>query len=147
MFYEITQIFSKLVIIAAIFLVALFMALRVWRADIDLRQLINPSRAAKRSAEDSLTWLPTRDPDKLYQGGSVVAKIEGANINEKEQEITFEKVDKALNLNLDQEFEFKGWRLRHKQHDTKGSIGGLAMEENLVYGNMVCEIVGSRGAI
>ena len=145
--YEFTQIFSKIVIIAAIFLVALFMALRVWRADIDLREFINPSRVAKRSAEDSLAWLPMRNPDMLYQGGSVAAKVEGTNINEKEKEITFKKVDRALNLNLDKEFEFRGWRLRYKRFDFKGEIEGLTLEKNLSYGNMVCEIAGARGAL
>ncbi len=56
--YEIVQIISKIVIIAAIFFVALFTALRVWRADIGLLKLINPIRAAKRLAENSANNTP-----------------------------------------------------------------------------------------
>ena len=144
--YEIFQIIAKVVIISAILLIAGFAALRVWRADIDLGQLINPRRAVDRSASEAVDWLPTRDPTKIYQDGQVVGSVYGANINEEAGIITFEKVDKAIDLDLKKEFEFQKWCIRYKKAGTSGKIGGLAMNTNLVFGNMECEIIGRRGA-
>jgi len=144
--YEFFQIVAKIVIISGILLIAGFAALRVWRADIDLGQLINPQRAVDRSASEAVDWLPTRDPAKLYQDGQVVGVVHGASVNEKEGTITFVKVDKSIALDLQKEFEYQKWCLRYKRSDTTGEIGGLAMEANRVFGNMVCEITGRRGA-
>lgn len=144
--YEIIQVAVKIIIIAAFFLMAGFASLRVWRAEIDLRQLINPARVVDRSIGDAVDWIPTRDPDKLYQNGKVVGVVHGVVVDEAKRTISFEKVDRALNLDVSKEFEYQKWSVRHKREDTVAEIGGLAMEQNRVFGNMVCEIVGTRGA-
>ena len=144
--YEIIQVAVKIIIIAAFFLMAGFASLRIWRAEIDLRQLINPGRVVDRSVGDAVDWIPTRDPDKLYQNGKVVGVVHGVVVDEAKRTISFEKVDRALNLDVSKEFEYQKWRVRHKEEDTVAEIGGLAMEQNRVFGNMVCEIVGTRGA-
>lgn len=144
--YEIIQVAVKIIIIAAFFLMAGFASLRVWRAEIDLRQLINPGRVVDRSISDAVDWIPTRDPDKLYQNGKVVGVVHGVVVDEAKRTISFDKVDRALNLDVSKEFEYQKWRVRHKGEDTVAEIGGLAMEQNRVFGNMVCEIVGTRGA-
>jgi hypothetical protein len=144
--YEIIQVAVKVIIIAALFLIAGFASLRVWRAQIDLRQLINPRRVVDQSVRDAVDWIPTRDPDKLYQNGKIVGVVHGVVVDEAKRTISFEKVDRALNLDVNKEFEYQKWRLRHKGEDTVAEIGGLAMEQNRVFGNMVCEILGTRGA-
>ena len=144
--YEVFQIIAKVIIISAILLIAGFAALRVWRADIDLGQLINPRRAVDRSASEAVDWLPTRDPTKIYQDGHVVGNVYGANVNEEAGSIIFKKVDKAVNLDLKKEFEYQKWSVRYKEAGSSAEIGGLAMQANRVFGNMVCEIIGRRGA-
>ena len=121
-------------------------SLRVWRAEIDLRQLINPRRVVDRSIDDAVDWIPTRDPDKLYQNGKVVGVVHGVVMDEAKRTISFAKVDQALNLDVSKEFEYQKWRVRHMAKDVVSNIGGLAMEQNRVFGNMVCEIVGTRKA-
>lgn len=144
--YEVVQIAAKVVIIAAFLLLAGFASLRVWRADIDLRQLISPRRAVDQSVRDAVRWIPTREPDKLYQNGQPVGVVHDALIDEANRAVSFGKVDKALNLDVSKEFEFLKWRLRHKGHGTLAEVRGLAFEPDRAFGNMVCEIVGSRGA-
>jgi len=144
--YEIIQVAVKVIIIAALFLIAGFTSLRVWRAQIDLRQLISPRRVVDQSVRDAVDWIPTRDPDKLYQNGKIVGVVHGVVVDEAKRTISFEKVDRALNLDVSKEFEYQKWRVRHKGEDTVAEIGGLAMEQNRVFGNMVCEILGTRGA-
>jgi len=144
--YEIIQVAVKIIFIAAALLMAGFVSLRVWRAEIDLRQLMNPRRVVDRSIDDAVDWIPTRDPHKLYQNGKVVGVVQGVVMDEAKRTISFEKVDRALNLDVSKEFEYQKWRVQHKGQGMVGDIGGLAMEQNRVFGNMVCEIVGTRGA-
>jgi hypothetical protein len=89
--FEIIQVGAKLMIIAAILLVAGFASLRVWRADIDLRQLISPSRAVSRSADDSIKWLPTRDSNALYQNSQIVGIVDGVTADEQHGLVTLAK--------------------------------------------------------
>lgn len=105
--FEAIQVLAKLVIIAAIFLVAGFAALRVWRADIDLRALLSPHRAVERSAGDAVSWIPTRDASSLYQNGQVVGAVEGVSIDEAASTLRFAKVSRALGLDVGKEFEFQ----------------------------------------
>jgi hypothetical protein len=144
--YEIVQVAAKIIIIVAIVLIAAFASFRVWRAEIDLRQLMNPRRAVDRSVRDTVDWIPTRDPEKLYQNGQVVATVHGTVVDEAKRTVTFKKVDRSLKLDIGKEFDFQKWRLRRKGEETIAELSGLAMERDRVFGNMVCEIVGTRRA-
>jgi hypothetical protein len=144
--FEAIQILAKVVIIAAILLVAAFAALRVWRADIDLRALVSPQRAVERSAGEAVSWIPTRDASSLYQNGQVVGAVEGISIDEAASTLRFAKVSRALGLDVGKEFEFQKWRLKFERADSEATIGGLAMQPDRAFGSMVCRIVGTRGA-
>ena len=144
--FEVIQTGAKLVIIAAILLVAAFAALRVWRADIDLRALLSPQRAVDRSVSDAVKWLPTRDAASLYQDGRVVGAAEGVAIDEAASALRFARVSRALELDVEKEFEFQKWRLKYESADTEASVSGLAMQPDKSFGNMMCKIIGTRGA-
>jgi len=145
--HEVLQVASKIVIIAAIFMVAGFTALRVWRAEIDLQQLINPRGAVDRSVGSTLDWIPTRDPDKLYQHGEAVAIVSDATVDKKNRTVTFQKVNKALKLDRGKEFEFQKWRLRYERADGEVRMRGRSVDEDQAFVNMICEITGTRGIL
>ena len=73
--YEVAQYTVKIIIIAATLLVAVIVSLRVWRAELDLRELLSPGRMLKRSVDASIDWLPKRELDAIYQTGKIVARV------------------------------------------------------------------------
>jgi len=110
--YEFLQLGAKLIIIAAIAIIALYTSLRVWRSELDLSKLLSPSRMVDRSVDESLSWLPTRQPDALYQDGQLVAKTGESTLDEENSRILFKEIYQSNPLALGQEFEFQKWRLR-----------------------------------
>ena len=74
---EIVQIIVKVVLIAAAFVVASIVSVRVWRSELDLRAMFSPKRALDRAIGPHVSWLPVRDSATIYQDGRAVARIEG----------------------------------------------------------------------
>jgi hypothetical protein len=103
---------AKGIIIASILLVAVLASHRVWRADLDLRRLLSPQRAVESSVEGRLSWLPTRAPTALYQGDTVVARVEGAQVDEAHSRLAFDLIYQAASFDTTKEFEFQRWRVR-----------------------------------
>src|SRR5206468_6009012 len=122
-------VLTKLLIIAAILIVALFTIVRVWRADLDLRSLISPARAVRTSVDDKLSWLPTRDRNALYQGGNLAARVSGVRVDETNKRIEFEEIYESNPLDLGAEFEFQKWRLHFDSADTVTMLNALAPQK------------------
>ncbi len=108
--YEVAQYTVKIIIIAATLLVAVIVSLRVWRAELDLRELLSPGRMLKRSVDASIDWLPKRELDGIYQTGKIVARVSGVKIDQGNHKIFFEEVYNSQTLNLGAEFEFQKFR-------------------------------------
>lgn len=106
------QIVAKCLIILFLMGVAALASARVWHADLDLRRLLSPRGAVESSVKGQLGWLPTRDSTAIYQGGVIVARIEGAAADEAKSTVDFELVYGAKGLDTTAAVEFRGWRLR-----------------------------------
>ena len=145
--FDALQVGSKLVIISAIAIVAIIASLRVWRADLDLRQLLSPARVVDRSVTDNLQWLPTRDSNGLYQGTKLVARISGRPLTDESKSlVAFEEIYQSNGLDLDREFEFQKWRLRLESADEVIGLDTSAPQKGRIMKKVVCAIIGEREA-
>jgi hypothetical protein len=142
--FDLLQVAAKLIIIAGVMLFALFASLRVWRADLDLRQLLSPRRAVKRSVGESLSWLPTREKDALYQHDKVAARIAGAQVDEEQRQILFDEIYESDALDLGSEFEFQKWKLRFQSADTMTMLNAAAPHKGRTITKATCKITGDR---
>ncbi len=140
----ILKIATKLAIIAVTFSVAGFPALRVWHAEINLRQLLSPDRAVDHDVRDAADAIPARNQYALYQNGKLVARVHGAKVDLETSTVRFAFVDKSLALDVTKEFEFQQWRLRYRDSQAISEVRILG-EADRAYNSMTCDIVGVRG--
>jgi hypothetical protein len=145
--FDILQIAVKLLIISFFVVLALIASLRVWRAELDLRQLLSPRRALEGSVADKLAWLPTRDAGGLYQGGEVVAKVSGSKVDEDKHVVLFDEVYESNSLKLDEEFEFQKWRLRFKSADKIDGLNSSQPQKGRIMSKVLCTIIGPRSPL
>jgi hypothetical protein len=141
---DLLQVAAKLIIIASVMLVAVFASVRVWRADLDLRQLLSPRRAVEKSVGESLSWLPTREKDALYQKGAVAARVTGAHVDEEKAQIKFDEISQSNSLDLATEFEFQKWTLQFQSADTLTMLNVAAPQKGRIITQAVCRITGDR---
>lgn len=145
--FDFLQITTKITIIGVIAIVAIIGALRVWRADLDLRQLVSPSRAVEKSVKSSLDWLPTRESSALYQDLKLAARVSGARVDEATNLVEFEEIYQSSDLDLNREFEFQKWRLRFKGADMIVGLDSSAPQKGQIVSKAVCTIIGTRSAL
>ena len=142
--YEVVQYTVKIVIIAATLLVAVIVSLRVWRAELDLRELLHPGRMLKRSVDTSIDWLPTREFDAIYQTGKIVARVSGIKIDQGNHKILFEEVYNSQTLDLEAEFEFEKWRLKFVGAESIIGLDTSQPQKGQIISQAVCELLGVR---
>jgi hypothetical protein len=104
-----------------------------------------PTRAGEKSAQEE------RDPDAIYQMGSIVGHVVAPHINLNRGEINFESIIDTQNLNRTKEVSYRDFRLQIKSvQSTTGSrsIGSNegAKTQNAVLDNVICEILGKTNA-
>ncbi len=144
---DLLQIVTKVVIIAALVLVAILASIRVWRADLDLDKLFSPRRAVESSVDEKLSWLPTRENNALYQNGELVARVERPVVDEAQRSVQFAEIFQAHNLNLETEFEFQKWRLKFKSAEMLIGLDASAPHKGRMILKAVCEIAGIRNPL
>jgi hypothetical protein len=142
--YEVAQIIVKLVLIAAALFVAGIVSVRVWRSDLDLRELFSPKRALSRAIDPHVSWLPIRDPVTIYQDGRAVAKVEDAQLEPTASKLVFTEINRSGELDLGREFEFQKWRLRFLGADTIISLDTSRPDKGRILQTAVCQIIGIR---
>lgn len=142
--YEVIQIGAKLIIIAAIVLIAAFASFKVWKADLDLSKLFSPSRIVKQSVDDRLSWLPTREKNTIYQSEDIVGKATGASIDEEKGIIEFQEISQSADLDLESEFEFQKWKLRFQHAETMVGLDTSRPQDGRLLFKVTCKIVGER---
>jgi len=142
--YEVAQYTVKIIIIAATLLVAVIVCVRVWRAELDLRELLSPGRMLKRSVDASIDWLPKRELDAIYQTGKIVARVSGVKIDQGNHKIFFEEVYKSQTLNLGAEFEFQKWRLEFLGAESITSLDTSQPQKGQIITQAVCNLSGTR---
>lgn len=144
---DLLQIATKLAIIAALVFIAVLASVRVWRADLDLAKLFSPRRAVESSVDEKLSWLPTRESNGLYQNGQLVARVEGAVVDEPQRIAQFAEIFQAHNLNLETDFEFQKWRLKFRSAEMLIGLDASAPHKGRMILKAVCEIVGFRNPL
>lgn len=142
--YEVAQYTVKIIIIAATLLVAVIVSLRVWRAELDLRELLHPGRMLKRSVDASMDWLPKREIDAIYQAGKIVARVSGIKIDHGNRKILFDEVYNSQTLNLEAEFEFQKWRLKFLGAESITSFDTSQPHKGQIITQAVCDLLGAR---
>jgi hypothetical protein len=142
--YELAQYIVKIIIIAAAFLVAVIVSLRVWRAELDLRELLNPGRMLQRSVDASIDWLPKRELDAIYQTGKIVARVSSIKIDKGNHKILFEEIYNSQTLNLEAEFEFQKWRLKFLGAESITSLDTSQPHKGQIITQAVCDLLGAR---
>ena len=145
--FEFFQVASKLIIIAAIVILAGAASVRVWRADLDLRRVLSPKRALESSIDKKLSWLATRETDALYQGYKVVARVSGAAVDEAKSEVRFDEIYQSNQLDLGAEFEFQKWRLNFDSAESMTMLTASAPQKGRIIEKAICKIAGMRPAL
>ncbi len=142
--YEIAQYSVKIILIAATLLVAVIVSLRVWRAELDLRELLSPGRILKRSVSARIDWLPKREAYAIYQSGKIVARVSGVKIDRHNHKIFFEEVYNSQTLNLEAEFEFQKWRLKFLGAELIISLDTSQPQKDQIITQAVCDLLSTR---
>ena len=143
--YDVIQIIAKFIIILGIIIVATVMSLKVWRSDLDLIKLLKPGHIVNKSAEEKLSWLPTREEDAIYQNETVVARTKGEKINLEEGIIDFQELYKSDSFNRKAEFEFRKWKLSVIRIEVKYDNYSSRPLDGIILVNVRCKILGERG--
>jgi hypothetical protein len=118
------------------------------RAQEDLRQQIS----GLKDAIDNLTKPvprekaePERDPDALYQNGNVVGTVTGARLTLNQSKVYFAHIKNAGHLDRNRPFEYRQYLLKFVRADSyTGMLISTDGSATNVFGNVVCDIVGSR---
>jgi hypothetical protein len=88
--------------------------------------------------------IPARDPNGLYQSGTLVASVHDPNIDKKTQTIIFGAATTTTGMLLDMNsmFEFRYWKLQCSGKPQERTATRLPLP--LPYSNLVCHIQGYR---
>ena len=144
--YEAAQLVVKLIIVTATVLVAVIVCIRVWRADLDLRALLSPQRMIERSVDSTLSLLPQREIDAIYQNNVLVARVVGPTRDDANQRLLFQEIFESNGLDLSREFEFQKWRLKFLGAETMAMLDASRPQKGRVIEAAVCQILGRRAA-
>ncbi|MEW6324617.1 MAG: hypothetical protein AB1515_04455 [Nitrospirota bacterium] len=136
---SIGNVFAWVVIAVPVFWVIIVLL----QKDIDVSRLLSVPDRLKQSAEETLSLVPQRDPDALYQDGELAARVEGAGGNLDAGTVSFKMITQAEHIDLGREVEYLAWRLRCPLFDTESNVvmGGVRMRS---FSNVRCEVVGQR---
>jgi hypothetical protein len=148
--FDAFQLATKSVLTVATLIVAAIVIARVWRSDLDLRELFSPRGILARATDPHVAWIPTRDSASIYQSGRVVGKVDAEpQVNELIGTLTFREIRNAGDLNFAQEFEFRRWRLRFQESkaadgSAQGYFDTSRSEKGRIVPDVVCQILGTR---
>jgi len=84
-------------------------AFAIWRSQIDVTESVR--RFFTSRPLDSVSWLATRDPNKIYQDHQPVGDVIGS-VHEVGEQVTFEKLANSGNLDPGKPFEYQRMKLK-----------------------------------
>ena len=145
--YDVVQILAKTVLIAATILVAAIICIRVWRSDLDIRQLLSPARMVQRAVNAQIDWLPKRELDALYQDGHAVGRVVAPRYDDKNARFYFEEIYDSRTLDTGRAFEYQKWRLKLLGADAMIGMLSSAPQKGQIIQKAVCEVLGERKPI
>lgn len=115
-----------------------------WKKDIDIKRLFNLKKITRKTVEKPTSWVPTREQDSIYQNDKIVGKIIGEKINVKEKILSFEEIFQSNELDTNQEFEFRKWRVKIKHIETMANMSSSDPQKGRILEKVVCIITGTR---
>jgi hypothetical protein len=145
--YDVVQILVKTILIAATLLVAAIVCIRVWKSDLDVRQLLSPTRLVQRAVSSQIDWLPKPEMDAIYQDGKIVARVAGARYDDTKGKIYFEEISNSRALDLSREFEYQKWQLKFVGAEALIGMLASAPEKGQIIQKVVCDVLGERKPI
>lgn len=115
-----------------------------WKKDIDIKRLFNFKKIITKTVEKPTSWVPTREQDSIYQNDKIVGKIIGEKISVKERILSFEEIFQSNELDTNQEFEFRKWRVKIKHIETMTNMSSSAPQKGRIMEKVDCVITGTR---
>lgn len=85
-----------------------------------------------------------REPDAIYQGGEVVARVVNAQVDTTAREIHFEELYNSEHLLLPEDCEFQNYRLLVDRIGDATRVDKSATHKGRVLRDVVAEILGYR---
>lgn len=113
-----------------------------WSNQIDPKQTLN---RLLRRASPSVEVIATRDPDKIYQDGQIVANVSG-EVEESDDRVIFRELSNTKQLRRDRALEYKRRKLKIASIGvesalsiTRSAKGSEANESVLI--DVVCDTI------
>ena len=142
------QIIAKVFLIGALFVGAggaLYVAIRasmwIWQHDIDVKKLVRVDRWLDRKVEETVQNIPVREPDGIYQQDKLVARVNGAKIDEANKSAFFQEIYQSNTLDLNQPFTYQHYKLRFVSFKTFAGVTMPHIEKGQVMTEVKCEIL------
>lgn len=134
-----TQVLTKLLL--SVPLVVLLVL--VWRSRLDLAEI------GRGSVSDWLrrgvVLVDARDPNAIYQDGTLVGRVEGVEIDEGERVVRFEAVYETAPLEIGRPLAFRTYTIKPIAIEGHAS-GDVARPGRGIYQKVTCEILGAGRA-
>lgn len=142
--YEQTQFWIKLIVTIVIAVPVIWGIVKIWQRDIDVGRFLNVTKTIDESANKRISWIPEREADAIYQNDKLVAKVSGALVDEANGIVTFDEIYQSNDLNSNEIFEFRKWRLRLKSADALIGLSATAPQKGQIIERAICKIEGTR---
>ncbi len=134
----------QLIIKLAVTLFAIWALWIFWHKDIDVKRLFDFKKQIKEAAEKQSSWIPEREQDAIYQNGKIVGRTIGEQLNEEQGVILFKEIYQSNDLDKNQEFDFRKWRLKIKRIEILIGVLSSAPQKGQIMRDVICEIKGKR---
>ena len=138
------QIIIKIIFIFLISYTAIFLSIKIWRMDIDVKEFINPIRWFHSSIEDKTSWIPQREKNAIYQGNQIVGYIHGIEIDHPEKTCLFYEIHNANNFDRTKEFEYQNYKLKLVKYEQWVGLDTSNVSKGNIYKKVLCDITGTR---
>ena len=133
----------KVVIIALVVIIAAIVIYKVWLMDIDTPKL-KPTKVAGEFIDESLSIIPQRDKNSIYQNGEIAAVASGFDCDINTNTCSFSEISKSGSLDLSKEFEFREYKLQFKQAHTMIGMDSSRPEDGRLIFKVICTVTGKR---
>jgi hypothetical protein len=90
------------------------------------------------------TALVEREPDAIYQGGKLVGRVIGAEVDTARKEIRFAEIYNSDYLMLPDECEFRQYRILVRTIDDATKVSRDSPQKGRILREVVAEILGYR---
>lgn len=98
------------------------------------------------TASEAESPIAGREPDGLYQKQTLVARVNGAEVDTDTREVRMDEVYQSDNLIIPEECEFQNYRIQIQRIKFASRIDTVAAGKGRVLRGVIADILGSREA-